>query len=401
MSTIKDTFELTPVVPWKTSKAKPLDCPAPHLLYGLEVELENCVYPEEMVISGMTRTDDGSLRNCGQEFILKPMTYSNVAQVLGSFWGRNNINSIHVSERCSVHVHVNCQDLTFDQLAPILLLYQVMEPLFFTWVGDERDKNIFCVPWSETLITANSLATVRTSFRDWYKYTALNLRPLHDQGTIEFRHLGGQKDFTRILTWMCFIGCLFAYCEDKTLMDVEQEVLALNSNSFYLGTLNKVFKQWAMELIQLPQYEQALEKGVLAAKYCVLQKYQKKSKTKDKMSRMILDELDHNVDAMRWARIARGGVLGQPFEPVLRENRNEQVNPAPARGPRHPARRFALRPPGPALVEHVGLEPDDYPPDFHDEYQRLVEQAFDAPAPEAVRQDVNPIEPILNDRELF
>lgn len=273
MTTIKDFFGLKEVVPWKTAKAKPLNCPAPNLLYGLEIELENCLDPHEMRVPGMENKEDGSLRNNGQEFILKPMTFSNVAVTLQTFYNRNNIGDRNISERCSVHVHVNCQNLTLEQLAPILLLYQVFEPLLFAWVGDDRDKNIFCVPWSETLITANSLAFTKSSYRDWYKYTALNLRPLHDYGTIEFRHLAGQPDYTRILRWMALIGCLFAYCEGKTMEELEKEVLSLNSNSFYGAVLSRVFNEYMHELMAIPGYEQAMEKGVLAAKYCVLQKY--------------------------------------------------------------------------------------------------------------------------------
>lgn len=275
MATIQELFGLRDVVVWKTAKARPLECAAPSLLYGLEIELENCPNYMDMLVPGMTHKEDGSLRNYGMEFILKPMTFSNVAHVLKTFYERNAIGHRNMSERCSVHVHTNCLNLSLQQLAPILLLYQAMEPLLFAWVGGERDKNIFCVPWSETLITANTLASVKESYRDWYKYTALNLRPLHQYGTIEFRHLPGQPDYTRILLWMNLIGSMYSFCDGKTLEELEQELLSLNSNSHYRIVLERVFGPLVGELLSVSNYEQALERGVLAAKYCVLNKYSK------------------------------------------------------------------------------------------------------------------------------
>ena len=148
----------------------------------------------------MTVTEDGSLRNAGREFITSPATLSTTSAILNQFFSRRNFTKDNYSDRCSVHVHNNCQDMSVEQLASVLLLYQMVEELFFSFVGEERRDNIFCVPWSQTNLSYNVIRRMVDGYSipDWQKYTAVNLRRLLDLGTIGFRHMAGTADVKRI-----------------------------------------------------------------------------------------------------------------------------------------------------------------------------------------------------------
>lgn len=285
MSKIQDYFGLPAPSEWKTTKLKgPYTgpCPDPTRLVGIEIELENCVDPSSMVVPGMTHHEDGSLRNMGREFITKPMAYPTVEYILPQFFIKNKINETNISERCSVHVHVNCCDLTFDHIASIALLYQIYEKLLFKYVGEERDKSIFCVPWSETNITSNILCDGfwLEAPRRWQKYTALNLLPLREYGTIEFRHMPGTYQVEKIFNWINILLSFFAIANKFPRKVLEEKFLALNNNSQYRVSLEEVFTHWS-PLLNFPDYEKDIESGVLAAKYSLLANYRKTLKKEE------------------------------------------------------------------------------------------------------------------------
>lgn len=183
---------------------------------GLELEIET-VYSikyesleEEYAIAVI---EDGSLRNGGYEFLIPP---SNIETALNLF------DLIHsqaycryregaFSNRTSIHVHVNCLFSTETEVKNLLLLYSIFEPLFFSFVGQERKNNIHCVPLGYThmsqrfplrlfhLCTGNS----------WHKYTAFNLLPLTKLGTVEFRHMEGHNNRERLAAWLHMIKVLW------------------------------------------------------------------------------------------------------------------------------------------------------------------------------------------------
>lgn len=270
---------LNPVKPFVSSKATPLACADPSLLMGIELEIEGIKCdPSELYVPGLYGEADNSLRETdggrGWEFITKPATFSVLAYVLGMFFGKAKLSQENnYSERCSVHVHANVQDLEPSQLKSITLLYQVMERVFYGYAGNDRDMNIFCVPWAETTITHSLVEKILDvnikSLRQWQKYTGLNLIPVTTQGTIEFRHLPGTCDLPRILGWLNMIGCLFAAARKHSYEEIEKLLTGVNTTSDYRGLLKFVFGQWEA-LVDLPNIEQLLEEGALNTKYILL-----------------------------------------------------------------------------------------------------------------------------------
>ncbi len=109
---------------------------------GVEVELENVPLNSRLRSATDTRweiKEDGSLRNYGVEFVFaEPMfgedvvnTIRNLPHVFQQLGIRPNI-----SERCSVHVHLDVRDLEYNQLLNLVVTYLLCEPYFFA-VGGE------------------------------------------------------------------------------------------------------------------------------------------------------------------------------------------------------------------------------------------------------------------------
>lgn len=255
------------------SKATPLEAADPSLLYGVELEIENTA-EQEWLVTGMRGEPDGSLRNHGFEYITQPMTYSNAAHCLSTFFTRSKVTDANYSERCSVHVHTNCLDLTIEQLTSLLLLYQTFERVLFNFIGHDRDKNIFCVPWSQTTlhygVAARLVKGDTSAVHQWQKYTAVNLLPLLEQGTIEWRHMHGNCDLQYILKWMNIIGNMYRVARAQPLTDIKKEIVELNTNSQYRVFMSNVFQNYFPELMTTSS-EEDIEDGVLQTKYSLLE----------------------------------------------------------------------------------------------------------------------------------
>lgn len=262
----------------------------PSLLYGIELEIENLEADEETrakrAIAGMQYHKDGSLRNNGGEFVTLPMIYPVLVDVLTKFFKAGKYDDDNYSERCSVHVHANCGDLTIDQIRLILCLYQVLEKVLFNFVKADRDKNIFCVPLGESIIASkimvSSEALIQNANRKWRKYTALNLLPLYTQGTIEFRHMAGTHDLEFILQWCEIIGSLFKYAREHKFEDVTKTLKDLNTSSAYATFMQEIFRGDLYEALAVGPYREYLEDGVINMKVMLAgSKEDKAVKSKD------------------------------------------------------------------------------------------------------------------------
>lgn len=274
---IQETLGLAPVAVYPKNK-QDLNGPCKSLLYGVELEMEDVKYWEDWVMDGIIRVADGSLRNNGSEFITQPMNFTTLQEILTKFFVRNKVKESNVTERTSVHVHVNCQDLTSEQVVNICLIYQVVEKLLFAFAGKDREDSIFCVPWHQTTLSGSIFTDIHSilhKLKTWHKYTALNLLPLFEYGTVEFRHLAGQTNVEVILTWCRLIGHMVKYAKENTLEAVEQTLMHLNTNSQYKNLLDAIFKEDAGHLLQF-NFTNLLEDGVLDFKFSILSKFNKK-----------------------------------------------------------------------------------------------------------------------------
>lgn len=240
----------------------------PELIVGLELEIEGWV-GRSRDYTGFNFDTDGSLRNHGIEAISLPTKSKFVQALLEGFYKDNVVTKDNYSERCSTHVHVNVLNFNLDQLASVAMLYQVFERLIFNFIGDDRDKNIFCVPWYQANINTNLVDVIRTgkwrNLQRWSKYTAMNLLAVTNRGTVEYRHLGGTCDVERIMAWVNILGCLHDYASKNSVEDIEKIVANLNTSSAYDVFLQSVFGPWS-KYLKTGDFQIAMENGVIDAK---------------------------------------------------------------------------------------------------------------------------------------
>jgi hypothetical protein len=179
---------------------------------GSELEIEDVRGWDEEALENLSIAveSDGSLRNGGREFLLPPSTKANLIDTFNAVHQNLELGPQPYTNRTSTHVHVNCMYATPQQVKTLLLLYAIFEPLAFAYVGSERKENIHCMPLNSThmpnLYNHGNLESLREK---WHKYTALNILPLNELGTVEFRHLGGTSDEKYFTEWVNFLETLW------------------------------------------------------------------------------------------------------------------------------------------------------------------------------------------------
>ena len=185
--------------------------------YGIEIETET---KSSYKIPSFTFWDvkpDGSLRDFGQEYVLKaPLDYGeSLTSGLMEFHDKTkNIKFIEDSNSTSVHVHSNILKETWQTLGNYLTIYTLVENLLIEVSGDSRRNNLFCLPIrSVPSINKLSLDIFKMVQKKKYnlsslmefnavKYAALNLATICRFGSVEHRSFRGVTDVEIIQSWV-------------------------------------------------------------------------------------------------------------------------------------------------------------------------------------------------------
>jgi hypothetical protein len=187
---------------------------------GIEVEVENYTTTDKSVSQVWTRKEDGSLRNDGVEWVSAPLLASDIPAALFNLLGQYlDKDQCCFSPRTSIHVHANMQEWEPEQVAVLVSWYTVFEKLLYRFTGRGRANNIYCVPLMENPSTLRYLLTQEfiAAADRWTKYTGLNLLPLRNLGTVEFRHMHGTFDIKKVVTWIRLLCRLLDFVESHTL----------------------------------------------------------------------------------------------------------------------------------------------------------------------------------------
>jgi len=217
---------------------KALSDPASPQFVGLECEIERLESHGDAESLGWNVTTDGSLRNNGFEFISKPVPVAKASEMFQGLHGTIKlIGDDPFSQRTSIHVHANCANLTAQVTRNIVLMYALYEEAFFLLCSPERRDNIHCTPLTETYLPTIYSCSLSTMISRWHKYTALNIKPLSTQGTIEFRHMHGHDDTELLDEWLTVISNLITVSKDT---QVNAELLKEDK---MLTTFTRIFGQ--------------------------------------------------------------------------------------------------------------------------------------------------------------
>lgn len=194
---------------------------------GIEIEIEGARLPTTGVLDGVSGeiskavwncVEDGSLRG-GYEYRTSAAIYAaEIAPMLTQFFERcaANRSKINLSNRCSLHVHLNCQGLKAHEITSIFTLWLAFEEVLVSWWGEERKTNHFC------LTSNNQNSTVdfwRQFLKDGYtpesrnlKYSSLNFLTLFSFGSLEVRCGGGINSAEKGIMWAEFLHAFKQYC---------------------------------------------------------------------------------------------------------------------------------------------------------------------------------------------
>jgi hypothetical protein len=229
---------------------------------GIEVEIEDVRNPT--VDPGLWRfTNDSSLRN-GIELISHPLENGEILSALSAldiFYKRNS--GAVFSHRCSIHIHLNVSQITYEQLIVMLGFYLTVENLFFAAFFPHRKGNNYCYPLANTQMTQNDISRRRLSRETW-KYAAVNCYHLMDFGTLEFRQHPGTKDVFQLLTWIKTLQNIFTYAQETKLDDFKEVLWGLNTSSGYTEYVRRALPDWTVPVEPDHMYD-----AVTAAKYFI------------------------------------------------------------------------------------------------------------------------------------
>lgn len=181
---------------------------------GIEIECEgqNLKYVES---GGWCTEDDNSLRGVYPEqrcewVLVKPIPIRDVfpsIQYLADLQAESEIN---FSFRTSTHIHVNVQQLEFDEVINMVYTYLLCETVLMNYCGDSRIGNRFCLRMEDAegfsnyfqKIIKNGAHSLRMlNPNDQIRYAAINLEAMWKYGSLEFRGMEGTLDSTRIHNW--------------------------------------------------------------------------------------------------------------------------------------------------------------------------------------------------------
>jgi len=188
---------------------------------GIEIEMEGRGL-DLGAINYWDITRDGSLRGEAVEYVLKQPSLRNRFKSRLDYLQRElkkNESRLEPSDRCGVHIHVNCQHMQVEEVFRFITLYYIFENLLVAWCGEDREGNLFCLRATDaeflipSIIRCKKQHSFRNVSNDTFRYAALNLSALSKYGSLEFRAMRSPEDFSSIETW----ANLLLRLKDKSL----------------------------------------------------------------------------------------------------------------------------------------------------------------------------------------
>lgn len=157
-------------------------------------------------------------------------------------------SELRMSHRCSVHVHINVQEMQMMHLLNFMCLYYIFENIFIEWSGPDRKGNLFCLRAQDaeyqTELIVNALKKDRwqEAFSQEFRYAAMNVASLGKHGSLEFRSMRGNVDihfiehWVRVLCWLKDVSTKF-----KNPEELSDKFRQLGPREFFREILVKEF----------------------------------------------------------------------------------------------------------------------------------------------------------------
>lgn len=182
-------------------------------VFGVEIECEgNNLNPIDTDTWITER--DGSLRGdyprCSSEYVMRqPVTALRLDKAIDELIAHQKKATLKFSFRTSVHVHINVQEYTTDQLLAFIYACLILEEPLMNFCGETRKGNRFCLRvkdaegYDKTLnhLFQYGWDAIRRLDGDAIRYSAINIHALKKYGSIEFRGMRGNMDRDILIPW--------------------------------------------------------------------------------------------------------------------------------------------------------------------------------------------------------
>ncbi len=238
--------------------------PGKHIGIEIEMEGENL---QGNFHKWWAAVGDGSLRGAALEYVLRvPCERGKVMQRLTYLQDslKHAGSKLEPSDRCGVHIHVNCQDLTSQEVINFAILYLIFEDILVKWCGEQREGNLFCLRASDAdriiqgLVRCRQDDSLNHMQRDEYRYGAINLSAIQKYGSVEFRAMASPKNFESINTWA---QMLLKVQDASRLYKEPHEIIEDLSRTGGGPYVRRVFQEYAKEL-RCPELQDLCLDGV-------------------------------------------------------------------------------------------------------------------------------------------
>lgn len=198
---------------------------------------------------------EGSIRNGFEIVMQRPLFGKQLTSAIDDIYLVLNKLPFTTSTRTGIHVHLDISDMLLEQFIKMCAAYALVEPHLFLWEGNNRQDNVFCVPWWQSTVAADLLKDLYRGTspidnshinRQRYKYSALNLCSLSKFCTVEFRHLRTSLDKNRLLEWISFIFTLKQIGLSSTDFKTETDKLIATINKTPINNIKitpRIFRQ--------------------------------------------------------------------------------------------------------------------------------------------------------------
>ena len=220
---------------------------------GMELEIEGETLPTEGHLASIRSKEtaavwavhrDGSLRGEALEYVLSsPVKPSELEGILKALWDKfSSVGTrMRLSNRCSTHVHVNVSGYKINEITSVIALWTTLEEVLINWCGLDRTTNHFCLPSSQSSTVIRTwgrfLENGALDFPEGMKYSALNLRPIMNFGSVEFRTMRASLTYEPLLDWALFCHALVRYAKER------YQVPSLISNELSERTGTEIFME--------------------------------------------------------------------------------------------------------------------------------------------------------------
>lgn len=245
--------------------------------FGIEIETEGKnltdIVPAQWKIE-----NDGSLRGRfpdeAAEYVLRrPLELQKAIDAVTQLRkAQDDANArLNFSFRTSVHVHVNVQQLTFNQYLNMIYTYLLLEEPLVRYCGKERVGNRFCLRLQDAeglmdylfMLFRQGHGALKHIHGDAVRYASINVAATSKYGSLEFRSLKGNMDVDYITTWLQALDNLRSFAQEHANPQIIHD-LFVNSTpeqfaEIVLGDMYPSFVYPEMEMDMRSSFSLTLE----------------------------------------------------------------------------------------------------------------------------------------------